>query len=43
MSEVSYTEHVFSALGMTPDPQKVEAIQDWPTPTDVKALDNFWV
>ena len=34
MSSVSvkqlHMEHVFSALGMAPDPQKVEATLNWP-------------
>ena len=41
MSKVSYLGHVFSASGMAPDPQKVEAIHDWPTPKDATALRQF--
>ena len=41
MSEVSYLGHKFSASGMGPDPQKVKAIQDWPTPKDVTTLQQF--
>ena len=41
MSQVSYLGHIFSASGMGPDPQKVKAIQDWPTPSDVTALRQF--
>jgi len=32
---VSYLGHVFSADGIQPDPNKVHAVQAWPTPTDV--------
>jgi len=35
MDEVPYLGHIFSGSGMSPDPAKVTAIQDWPIPTDV--------
>ena len=41
MTKVSYLGHVFSANGMTPDDQKVQAVKDWPTPSDVAALRQF--
>ena len=41
MSEVHYLGHVFSEAGMTPDNQKIVAIQDWPTPTTVKEVRRF--
>ena len=41
MSQVSYLGHVFSSAGMTPDQQKIEAIQDWPVPHDVHAVRQF--
>ena len=33
MSAVHYLGHVFSGAGMSPDEQKIKAIQDWPTPS----------
>ena len=43
MSEVSYMYlgHVFSASRMGPDPEKIKAIQDWPSPKDVTTLHQF--
>lgn len=41
MSEVSYLGHVFSATGMSPDPQKVSAVKDWPSPTNVEEVHRF--
>jgi len=33
--------HVISSAGLATDPAKVQAIQDWPTPTTVRALRGF--
>ena len=41
MSVVSYLGHIFSGSGMGPDPQKVRAIQNWPTPTDTTTARQF--
>ena len=34
-TQVSYPGHVFSRTGMVSDPQKVQAVKNWPTPTSV--------
>ena len=41
MPKVSYLGHVFSAAGMSPDPQKTQAVTDWPTPTDASTVRQF--
>lgn len=41
LSQVSYLGHTFSADGVAPDKNKVQAVQDWPTPTDVVTLRQF--
>lgn len=41
MTSVSYLGHVFSETGMAPDPNKVQAVRDWPVPTDSKAVRQF--
>ena len=40
-TQVSYLGHVFSGTGMVPDPQKVQAVKDWPTPTSVTDVRQF--
>jgi len=37
VSKVSYLGHIFSADVIQPDPNKVHAVQAWPTPADVAA------
>ncbi|CAH8560353.1 unnamed protein product [Dicrocoelium dendriticum] len=37
-TEVIFHGHVLSAEGLKPDPEKVRAIRDMPSPTDVKAV-----
>lgn len=41
ISEVHYLGHVFSSTGMSPDENKVQAIQQWPTPHDVYTTHQF--
>ena len=36
-----YMGHIFSAKGLSPDPQKIRAITDMPTPSDKAALRRF--
>lgn len=40
-SEVHYLGHVVSKDGTLPDPKKVEAVKNYPTPADVKKLRQF--
>ena len=40
-TQVSYLGHVFSGTGMVSDPQKVQAVKDWPTPTSVTDVRQF--
>ena len=39
--EVEYLGHVVSADGVRTDPKKVDAVRNFPTPVDVKALQSF--
>ncbi|XP_045791606.1 uncharacterized protein LOC123886321 [Trifolium pratense] len=38
---LEYLGHVVSAAGDCPDPSKIQAMLDWPTPTNVTALRGF--
>jgi hypothetical protein len=38
---VSYLGHVVSVVGVTKDPAKIQAIADWPIPSNVKELWSF--
>ena len=38
---VIYLGHIFSATGMSPDPEKVSAVHNWPSPTKVGTLRSF--
>ena len=40
-TEVSYLGHQITESGVRPDPQKVAAIEQFPTPTDAKKLKTF--
>ena len=39
--EVKYLGHVVSAKGVSPDPEKVEAIQAWPRPMSITDVKSF--
>lgn len=38
---IAYLGHIISEAGVATDPAKVQAITDWPTPTNVRALRGF--
>ena len=40
-TEVRYLGHLVSAEGIATDPEKVEAIREWPRPTCVRELQAF--
>uniref|UniRef100_A0A1A7ZLV7 Gypsy retrotransposon integrase-like protein 1 n=1 Tax=Nothobranchius furzeri TaxID=105023 RepID=A0A1A7ZLV7_NOTFU len=39
--QVKYLGHVVSAQGVSPDPQKIEAVTTWPQPHNLKSLRSF--
>ena len=39
--EVSYLGHRVSAAGISTDPQKIQAVREWPTPTNCKDVKSF--
>ena len=39
--QVEFLGHVVSAMGVAADPAKVEAVKNYPTPTDLKKLRSF--
>ena len=41
LPSVTYLGHVFSATGMSPDPEKISAVHNWPSPTEVGTLRSF--
>lgn len=40
-SKVKYPGHIVSADGVSPDPEKIEAVTNWLQPTDLKTLKSF--
>ena len=40
-SEITYLGHVVSSDGVSPDPEKVDKVKDWPVPMNEKALSQF--
>ena len=41
MSAMHYLRYVFSASGMSPDPNKVQVVLDWPAPTNSTEICQF--
>ncbi|XP_057684821.1 uncharacterized protein LOC130911119 [Corythoichthys intestinalis] len=41
LPRVKYLGHIVSADGVTPDPEKIEAVTTWPMPTNLKTLQSF--
>ncbi|KAI5094535.1 hypothetical protein C0J45_16259, partial [Silurus meridionalis] len=41
LSKVKYLGHIVSAEGVAPDPEKIDAITQWPMPTNLKTLQSF--
>ena len=39
--EVSFLGHKISGAGIMTEPDKVAAVRDWPTPTDIHQLRSF--
>ncbi|MEI4913943.1 hypothetical protein Q8G39_28235, partial [Klebsiella pneumoniae] len=40
-SKVEYLGHIISESGVSTDPEKIQAITDWPIPTTVTQLRGF--
>ncbi|CAJ2641599.1 unnamed protein product [Trifolium pratense] len=38
---ISYLGHIVSAKGVGPDPEKIQAMSEWPIPTTIKQLRGF--
>ena len=40
-AEVDFLGHVLSKIGVSPNPEKIEKVCDWPTPTNSKEVHSF--
>ena len=40
-TKVGYRRHVVSQRGVSTDPEKIEAVAQWPVPKDLKKLQAF--
>lgn len=40
-SQLKYLGHIVSQRGVEPDPSKIQAMVDWPTPSSSKSLRRF--
>ncbi len=38
---ISFLGHIVSAAGLSTDPEKVRAVQEWPTPTSAEEVRSF--
>lgn len=38
---IEYLGHIISSKGVATDPQKIHALQSWPTPTNIKEVHGF--
>ena len=41
VASISFLGYIISGAGISMDPKKVSAIQDWPTPTNLKTIQEF--
>ncbi|XP_061364978.1 uncharacterized protein LOC133308374 [Gastrolobium bilobum] len=41
VQEIQFLGHIISAQGVSPDPSKIQAVKDWPTPKSVTELRAF--
>ena len=41
MTSVAYLGHIFSANRMAPDPDKIQAVQEWPVPSTTAGVQQF--
>ena len=40
-TEISYLGHIISGSGVSTDPSKIQTVQDWPVPINIKKLRGF--